>query len=123
MIRRPPRSTRTDTLFPDTTLFRSSAPALVIATGGPSIPKMGATGFAYELARKFGLKVVEPRPALVPLTLGGDETLFRSLSGVASEVIARAGTAAFERKSFVWGTRVSVRVDLGGGTIIKKKKI
>src|SRR3546814_20754549 len=73
----------------------ASAPALVIATGGPSIPKMGATGFAYELARQFGLKVVEPRPALVPLTLGGDETLFRSLSGVASEVIARAAKAAF----------------------------
>src|SRR3546814_1430151 len=47
-----------------------TAPNLVIATGGPSIPKMGATGFAYDLARRFGLKVVEPRPALVPLTLG-----------------------------------------------------
>lgn len=69
--------------------------ALVIATGGPSIPKMGATGFAYDLARQFGLKVVEPRPALVPLTLGGDETLFRSLSGVATEVVARAGKALF----------------------------
>src|SRR3546814_8430894 len=43
-----------------------TAPNLVIATGGPSIPKMGATGFAYDLARQFGLKVVEPRPALVP---------------------------------------------------------
>lgn len=69
--------------------------ALVIATGGPSIPKMGATSFAYEIARRFGLKVVEPRPALVPLTLGGEETLFRSLSGVATEVIARAGKASF----------------------------
>lgn len=69
--------------------------ALVIATGGPSIPKMGATSFAYEVARRFGLKIVEPRPALVPLTLGGDETLFRSLSGVATEVIARAGKASF----------------------------
>ena len=59
----------------------ASAPALVIATGGPSIPKMGATGFAYDLARRFGLKVVEPRPALVPLTLGGDETLFRVAVG------------------------------------------
>jgi predicted flavoprotein YhiN len=59
----------------------AAAPALVIATGGPSIPKMGATGFAYDLARRFGLKIVEPRPALVPLTLGGDEVLFRSLSG------------------------------------------
>ena len=73
----------------------AEAPALVIATGGPSIPKMGATGFAYDIARQFGLKVVEPRPALVPLTLGGDETLFRSLSGVATEVVARAGKALF----------------------------
>jgi predicted Rossmann fold flavoprotein len=71
------------------------APSLVIATGGPSIPKMGATGFAYDLARRFGLKIVEPRPALVPLTMGGEEALFRSLSGVATEVVARAGKAAF----------------------------
>ena len=69
--------------------------ALVVATGGPSIPKMGATSFAYEVARRFGLKIVEPRPALVPLTLGGDETLFRTLSGVATEVVARAGKASF----------------------------
>jgi len=72
-----------------------AAPNLVIATGGPSIPKMGATGFAYDLARRFGLKVVEPRPALVPLTLGGDDVLFRDLSGVATPVEARAGKAAF----------------------------
>lgn len=69
-----------------------TAPALVVATGGPSIPKMGATGFAYDLARQFGLKVVEPRPALVPLTLGGEDVLFRELSGVAAPVRARAGT-------------------------------
>jgi predicted Rossmann fold flavoprotein len=69
-----------------------TAPALVIATGGPSIPKMGASGFAYDLARQFGLKVVEPRPALVPLTLGGEDALFRELSGVAAPVLARAGT-------------------------------
>lgn len=72
-----------------------TAANLVIATGGPSIPKMGATGFAYDLARQFGLKVVEPRPALVPLTLGGDDVLFRDLSGVATPVEARAGKAAF----------------------------
>ena len=71
------------------------APALVIATGGPSIPKIGATGFAYDIARRFGLKVVEPRPALVPLTLGGGEALFRDLSGVATEVVASAGTGRF----------------------------
>lgn len=71
------------------------APALVIATGGPSIPKMGATGFAYDLARRFGLKVVEPRPALVPLTLAGEDALFRELSGVSTEVVARCGAARF----------------------------
>ena len=73
----------------------ATAPALVIATGGPSIPKMGATGFAYALARQFGLGVVEPRPALVPLTLGEEDRLFRELSGVSAEVVARAGKAAF----------------------------
>ena len=73
----------------------SSAPSLVIATGGPSIPQIGATGFAYGIARQFGLKVVEPRPALVPLALGGEGVLFRELSGVSTEVIARAGRAVF----------------------------
>ncbi|MEA3010200.1 MAG: hypothetical protein QOJ91_1892 [Sphingomonadales bacterium] len=73
----------------------AEAPALVIATGGPSIPKLGATGFAYDLARRFGLKVVEPRPALVPLTLSGDEALFHALSGVAAQVVASAGKASF----------------------------
>ena len=72
-----------------------SAPKLVIATGGPSIPKMGATGFAYDVARRFGLKVIEPRPALVPLTLGGDDVLFRDLSGVATEVVTSAGQGRF----------------------------
>jgi predicted Rossmann fold flavoprotein len=72
-----------------------SARALVIATGGPAIPKMGASGIAYDIARRFGLKVVEPRPALVPLTLGGDDILFRDLSGVSAEVTARAGKTAF----------------------------
>ena len=73
----------------------ATAPKLVIATGGPSIPKMGATSFAYDLARQFGLKVVQPRPALVPLTLGEDELLFRELSGVSADVTARFGKTAF----------------------------
>jgi predicted Rossmann fold flavoprotein len=72
-----------------------TAPCLVIATGGPSIPKMGATGFAYDLARRFGLKVVQPRPALVPLTLSGEDALFRELSGVSAPVVASAGKARF----------------------------
>ncbi|MCO6417306.1 NAD(P)/FAD-dependent oxidoreductase [Siccirubricoccus sp. KC 17139] len=72
------------------------APALVLATGGPSIPKLGATGFAYEVARQFGLPVVPPRPALVPLTFEGEAlALMRPLSGVALECIARIGRASF----------------------------
>jgi predicted Rossmann fold flavoprotein len=71
------------------------APSLVIATGGPSIPKLGATGFAYDLARRFGLKVVEPRPALVPLTLAGEDLLFRELSGVSADVVAACGKGSF----------------------------
>ena len=82
-----------------------SAPALVIATGGPSIPKMGATGFAYDLARQFGLKVVEPRPALVPLTLHGEDAFFRELSGVSAEVVARCGKAQFPRSGLVHPSR------------------
>ena len=73
----------------------ATAPALVIATGGLSIPKLGATGMAYDLARQFGLKVVEPRPALVPLTLSGEDALFRELSGVATDIVARCGKASF----------------------------
>ena len=72
-----------------------SAPALVVATGGPSIPKMGATGLAYDIARRFGLSVVEPRPALVPLTFGPDMAPFTELAGVATEVIASTGKQRF----------------------------
>ncbi|SOD91204.1 NAD(P)/FAD-dependent oxidoreductase [Caenispirillum bisanense] len=72
------------------------APALVVATGGPSIPKMGATGFAYDLARRFGLPVVTPRPALVPLTVAEDDlTLMRPLSGVSADATAACGRTAF----------------------------
>jgi predicted Rossmann fold flavoprotein len=71
------------------------APALVLASGGLSIPKLGATGFAYDTARRFGLKIVEPRPALVPLTLSGSEALFSTLSGVSANVVARAGKGVF----------------------------
>ncbi len=73
----------------------ASAPRLVLATGGLSIPKLGATSFAYDVARRFGHKIVEQRPALVPLTLPPDSALFTTLSGVATEVVARAGKASF----------------------------
>jgi predicted Rossmann fold flavoprotein len=81
--------------------LRATAPALVVATGGPSIPKMGATGFAYDLARQFGLKVVEPRPALVPFTLGGEDILFRELSGVSAEVVAHCCKKQFREAALM----------------------
>ncbi|MBB5690586.1 NAD(P)/FAD-dependent oxidoreductase [Roseomonas alkaliterrae] len=73
-----------------------TAESLVLATGGLSIPKMGATGFAHEVARRFGLPVVTPRPALVPLTFAGEDLdVMRPLAGVALPVVARCGRAAF----------------------------
>ena len=83
----------------------ATAPALVLATGGPPIPKMGATGFAYDLARSWGLRIVEPRPALVPLTLAGDDLLFRSLSGVAAGVIASAARGPAFREAALFTHR------------------
>lgn len=72
--------------------------ALVIATGGLSIPKIGATGLAYDLARQLGLRLVPARPALVPLLLGGDETSWTELSGISTEVITHAGQTKFREK-------------------------
>jgi hypothetical protein len=66
-----------------------AAESVVVATGGLSIPKMGATGLAYEIAAQFGLQVVTPRPALVPLVLGGDEARWTELAGVSAGVVAR----------------------------------
>ncbi|MCC3861009.1 NAD(P)/FAD-dependent oxidoreductase [Pseudemcibacter aquimaris] len=70
--------------------------SLVIASGGPSIPKMGATGFGYDVARQFGLKIVDPVPALVPLTFGEDYIFaLRELRGVSQEVIVKCGKKSF----------------------------
>jgi predicted Rossmann fold flavoprotein len=78
------------------------APALVIATGGLSIPKMGATSFGYEIARKFGLAIRECRPALVPLTFGTeDRRRYCDLAGVSAEVIASAGKQQFREKMLI----------------------
>jgi len=80
----------------ETTACGLEAESLVIATGGPSIPKMGATGFAYDVARRFGLAVTETRPALVPLRLDGALLeLCRSLAGVSAEVVATCGGGRF----------------------------
>ncbi|MDZ4791361.1 MAG: NAD(P)/FAD-dependent oxidoreductase [Hyphomicrobiales bacterium] len=72
------------------------AGALVLATGGPSIPKMGATGFAYDVARQFGLAITEVRPALAPLTFSGAMLEFcKPLAGVAVEAAVQCGAQAF----------------------------
>ncbi len=76
--------------------------ALVVATGGLSIPKMGATGFGYELARQFDIAVRECRPALVAFTLSADDQRrYCDLSGVSSEVIASANGARFREKMLI----------------------
>ena len=78
------------------------APALVVATGGLSIPKMGATAFGYELARQFGLKIRECRPALVPLTFDAvDRQHYCDLAGVSAEVIASIGRQHFREKMLI----------------------
>lgn len=76
----------------DTNAGLIGARALVVATGGLSIPKIGATDFAYRIAKQFGHKLVDTRPALVPLTFSTDEWApFAALSGVALEVELAAG--------------------------------
>lgn len=71
--------------------------SLVIATGGKSIPKMGATGFAYQVAAQFGVPVVEPRPGLVPLTFEpGMLERLRPLAGVSLDAIVSHGKTAFQ---------------------------
>ena len=76
--------------------------SLVVAAGGLSIPKLGATDFGYRLARQFGLKVVQPEPALVPLTLAPrDLEAFRPLSGVSVPAVVRCGGAEFAENVLV----------------------
>lgn len=71
--------------------------SLIVATGGKSIPKMGATGLGYQLAEQFGLRLVETRPGLVPLTFetGALERL-KALAGIAADAIVSHGKTAFE---------------------------
>ena len=75
-----------------------TAPALMVATGGLSIPKIGATAFGHELARQFGIPIEPCRPALVPLTLSGAEHAhFAALAGISAPV-APAASAAFAKR-------------------------
>ncbi|HHK74601.1 MAG TPA: aminoacetone oxidase family FAD-binding enzyme, partial [Rhizobiales bacterium] len=80
----------------DSSTGRHISQSLVIATGGPSIPDMGATGFGYEIARQFALNVITPRPALVPLALAPELLQrIRALAGISAQVEASCGKARF----------------------------
>ena len=108
------------------------AAALVVATGGLSIPKMGATSFGYDLARQFGLKIQKTRPALVPLVLGAaDREEYCDLAGVSAEVVAAFGDQRFRESMLIthrglsgpailqissyWNKGEPVRIDLAPG--------
>lgn len=106
-----------------------AAAALVVATGGLSIPKIGATSIGYELARQFGLAVRETRPGLVPLLFGEkDRSSYGDLAGMSMEVVAECGSERFREKMLVthrgwsgpailqassyWANSKPVRIDL-----------
>jgi predicted Rossmann fold flavoprotein len=108
------------------------APALVVATGGLSIPKMGATAFGYELARQFGLNIRETKPGLVPLVLGPeDRSRYRDLAGVSADVAVSTDHHLFREKmlfthrglsgpailqiSSYWNAPGKIRIDLAPG--------
>jgi predicted Rossmann fold flavoprotein len=107
-------------------------PVLVVATGGLSIPKMGATKFGYDIARQFGLKIRKTKPALVPLVFGPSERKhYCDLAGVSAEVIASANGQSFREKMLIthrglsgpailqissyWEERQPIRIDLAPG--------
>jgi predicted Rossmann fold flavoprotein len=107
-------------------------PALVIAAGGLSIPKIGATSFGYDLARQFHLKIREPRPGLVPLVLNDeDRARFCDLAGVSADVVASCGDQSFGEGMLIthrglsgpailqissyWEKPEAIRIDLAPG--------
>ena len=109
-----------------------NAPALVVATGGLSISKMGATSFGYELAKQFELQISATRPALVPLLLNSqDRQNYCDLTGVSAEVVASIGKQRFREKmlfthrglsgpailqiSSYWKPSSSITIDLAPG--------
>ena len=108
------------------------AAALVVATGGLSIPKMGATSFGYDLARQFEIKIIEPRPALVPLLFTEEDSQqYSDLTGLSAEVVAAIGKHRFREKmlfthrglsgpailqiSSFWKPLTSISIDLAPG--------
>jgi predicted Rossmann fold flavoprotein len=109
-----------------------SAPAVVVATGGLSIPKMGATSFGYDLAQQFRLKIREPRPGLVPFVFNEqDRSRYSDLAGVSCEVVASCDGQQFHEKMLIthrglsgpailqissyWEKSLAVNIDLAPG--------
>ncbi|MGC2618858.1 MAG: NAD(P)/FAD-dependent oxidoreductase [Acidobacteriaceae bacterium] len=91
--------TRTDDFEVATQNSIYRAPALIIATGGLSIPKMGATGFGYDIARQFNIPIRAPRPALVPLVLtGAEHANYADLTGISAPVTVTCGKRTFREK-------------------------
>jgi predicted Rossmann fold flavoprotein len=116
----------------DTSRGKFQCPALVVATGGLSIPKIGATSLGYELARQFGLKVRDCRPALVPLTFDAeDHRQYSDLAGISADVVTSWDSKKFHDKmlfthrglsgpavlqiSSYWRKSGSVTIDLAPG--------
>jgi predicted Rossmann fold flavoprotein len=124
--------TRTTEFVAHTANAEFRAPALVVATGGLSVPKMGATSLGCDLARKFGLNIREPWPGLVPLVLNGDDrSHYCDLTGVSTEVIASCDGQRFREKMLIthrglsgpailqissyWKKPAGIRIDLAPG--------
>jgi predicted Rossmann fold flavoprotein len=127
--------TRADEFVATAAEHKFQAPALVVATGGLSIPKMGATGFGYDLARQFGLKIRETRPGLVPLLFSAEDGRhYSELAGVSADVIAACSGQRFREKMLIthrglsgpailqisnyWRNPESVAIDLAPGQTV-----
>jgi len=123
---------RTTEFVVRTEMAEFHAPVLVVATGGLSIPKIGATAFGYDLARQFGLKINQTRPALVPLVLASTErNHYCSLTGVSAEVVVSTDHRSFREKMLIthrglsgpailqistyWNKGEPIRIDLAPG--------
>ena len=123
---------RTDEFIVGTESGEFHAPILIIATGGLSIPKLGATSLGYDVARQFGLKIRETRPALVPLVVSAkDRVRFCDLAGVSAEVEVSTDHQSFREKMLIthrglsgpailqistyWREHSAIRIDLAPG--------
>jgi predicted Rossmann fold flavoprotein len=93
---------RSDAFYVSTSRGKYRAQSLVIATGGLSIPKIGATPFGYHIAEQFGVPMVKPRPGLVPLTFAPEEwQAYAGMSGVSLEAVVRCGRQSFRENVLV----------------------